>query len=64
MTDKDFEVLEIWIEGPISPSMNGFFQDVQADVRVSDLQDPKVVSTVQSLAALIWKSIPASNKAP
>src|ERR1035441_2441188 len=48
MTDKDFEILEIWIEGPISTTVQGYFQDVQTDVRVSALQDPKVVSTVQS----------------
>jgi hypothetical protein len=63
MTDKDFEVLEIWIEGPITGAIKGYFQDVQADVRVSDLQDPKTVSTVQSLATLIWRCIPEANKA-
>ena len=62
MADNDFEVLEIWIEGPISPSVDGFFQDVQADVRVNDLQDPQIVGTVQSLATLIWNNIPAANK--
>jgi len=62
ITDKDLEVLEIWIEGPISTSMKGFFQDVLADVRVTDLQDPKVVSTLKSLATLIWKCIPAVKK--
>jgi hypothetical protein len=62
MSDKDFEILEIWIEGPISTSVKGFFQDVQTDVRVSDLQDPKTISTVESLAKLIWKCTPAENK--
>jgi hypothetical protein len=62
MTDKDLEILEIWIEGPISPSMKGFFQDVAADVRVTDLQDPKTVSTLKTLISLIWKCIPSDNK--
>lgn len=63
MTDKDLEILEIWIEGPISASMKGFFQDVAADVKVQDLQDPQTVTTVRSLVTLIWKGIPADNKA-
>ena len=64
MTDKDLEILEIWIEGPISPSVTGFFQEVQTDVRVQDLQNPRIVSTVESLARLIWKSTPAKYKQP
>lgn len=59
---KDFEVLEIWIEGPISASVKGFFQDAQTDVSVSELQNAKVVSTIESLAKLIWKKTPAANK--
>ena len=62
LTDKDFEVLELWIEGPISKSKKGFFQDANTDVRVSDLQNPKVVDTVESLAELIWKRTPDENK--
>ena len=64
MTDRDFEVLELWIEGPISPSVPGFFQDAATDVRVADLQNRRVVATIESLARLIWKSTPASNRAP
>ena len=61
MTNKDLEVLEIWIEGPISASVPGFFQDVAADVRTADLQKPTVV-TVKDLSALIWRNIPASHR--
>ena len=64
MTNDDLEVLELWIEGPISRTVEGFFQDVAADVSVADLQNPKIVKTVSNLATLIWKSIPAANKAP
>lgn len=63
LTDRKFQVLELWIEGPIN-TLPGFFQDVQADVRVSDLQNPKTVSTVESLAELIWNNIPAQNQIP
>lgn len=62
MRPKDFEVLEIWIEGPISASVKGFFQDAQTDVSVSELQNAKVVSTVESLARLIWNKTPMTNK--
>jgi hypothetical protein len=61
MTNKDLEVLELWIEGPISASNSGFFQDVAADVRTADLQKPGVV-TVKDLADLIWRNIPAANR--
>jgi hypothetical protein len=61
LNDKDLEVLEIWIEGPISASNPGFFQDVAADVRTADLQKDSVV-TIKDLAALIWKNIPAAHR--
>lgn len=61
LTAKDLEVLEIWIEGPISASVPGFFQDVNADVRASDLQKPSVV-TVKDLSALIWNNLPAAHR--
>jgi hypothetical protein len=63
MTDKDLEVLEIWIEGPISASLPGFFQDVQADAHVDELQDEDTVSTISSLVDYIWANLPDSSKA-
>jgi hypothetical protein len=62
MTEGDFEVLEIWIEGPISQSLPGFFQDVGADVHRADLKDPDTVSTIGTLSDLIWTSIPEANQ--
>lgn len=62
MTAKDFEILEIWIEGPISASVRGYFQDVGADVSVAELQDEDVVSTIDTLVDLIWDNIPEENK--
>jgi hypothetical protein len=61
-TDKDLEVLEVWIEGPISKARRGYFQVFDTDVRVSDLVDPKKVKTVKSLLNLIWKSTPVENR--
>ena len=64
LTDKDLEVLEIWIEGPISASVKGVFQDVQTDVSVLELQDPETISTVATLADYIWKKTPAQFHLP
>lgn len=61
LTAKDLEVLEIWIEGPISASVPGFFQDVNVDVRTSDLRKASVV-TVKDLASLIWNNLPKENR--
>ncbi len=61
LTNKDLEVLEIWIEGPISASNPGFFQDVNADVRTAALQKSSLV-TVKDLSGLIWNNIPKANR--
>lgn len=63
MTDTDLEVLEIWIEGPISRSMPGFFQDAMADVSPADLLNP-ALKTVKDLDSLIWDHVPPANKTP
>lgn len=63
LTPDDFEILELWIEQPISPSLPGYFQDVGADVTVADLQNAQKVPTIGTLVVLIWDSIPAANKA-
>jgi hypothetical protein len=62
MTERDFPILETWIEGPISRSIPGYFQDVLADVHELDLVNPQVVSTIDSLFDLIWANIPPANK--
>lgn len=64
MTDDDLEVLERWIEGPISISkaVPGFFQDVGAQVTPADLKDAKKAGTVGLLSELIWQGIPHANR--
>jgi hypothetical protein len=61
MTDGDFDMLEGWIERPISRSLNGYFQDVMADVSLPDLRNPKL-NTIDDLEDLIWRRIPKENK--
>ena len=60
MTDRDFEILETWIEGPID-GFPGFFQDVEADVTRKELLDPEL-KTGEQLAKLIWNRIPKEHK--
>lgn len=59
--DADLEILEQWIEGPISRTMPGFFQDVGTDVRGSRLIALNGTATVLDLAQLIWEGTPADN---
>lgn len=60
--DADLEILEQWIEGPISRTVPGFFQDVGTDVRTSSLTDFKASATVMDLAELIWNDTPVANQ--